>query len=70
MASPTTLVFTANDDARTERDLVESVKKIKSTKHITRLCGDKDPTSHWKCKAMCDPDVCRVAWAGSFTLDD
>ncbi len=69
MQAPSTVAFTAIQDAATERSLIATVHKIKNTTEVTRLCGDKDPTSHWKCKAMCDPDVCRAKWKGVFKLE-
>jgi len=69
MQAPATVAFTEIQDSATERSLVATVHKIKNTTEVTRLCGDKDPTSHWKCKAMCDPDVCRAKWKGAFKLE-
>jgi len=70
MKAPSTVAFTATQDAATEQSLINTAMKIKNTTVVTRLCGDKDPTSHWKCKAMCDPDVCRAKWKGIFTVNE
>ncbi len=69
MKAPATVAFTDTQDAATEKSLILTVQKIKSTTDVTRLCGDRDPSSHWKCKAMCDPDVCRAKWKGAFKIE-
>lgn len=69
MNAPSTVAFTEAQDMATEKSLVLTVGKIKNTTEVTRLCGDRDPTSHWKCKAMCDPDVCRAKWKGIFKVE-
>jgi hypothetical protein len=70
MKAPATVAFTATQDAATEKSLVLTVGKIKNTTEVTRVCGSSDPSSHWKCRAMCDPEVCRQKWKGAFTIND
>ena len=69
MNAPTTIAFTAVQDEATEKSLILTVQKIQNTTEVTRLCGDKDPSTHWKCKAMCDVEVCRSKWKGQFKVD-
>jgi len=67
--APSTVAFTAIQDSATEKSLILTVKKIKNTDEVTRVCGSKDPSTQWKCKAMCDPVVCNKLWKGNFKLE-
>lgn len=68
--APATIALTENDDALTEKSLINAINKVKTTKYVSRLCGNSDPDTHWKCRTMCDPAVCRSLWKGTFQLDE
>ena len=61
---PITTAFSEEDDLETEQFLIEKIKEIENAHQIFRCV--KDPSTFWKCKYMCDVDVCNAEWKGAF----
>jgi len=58
--------FCQNEDEVTRKEVIDYWKKIAGPNTIRRTMvqgNGKDPFTSWKCKAMCDPDVCNRGWA-------
>jgi hypothetical protein len=64
---PITLAFSAEEDAKTEAWLRDKVEEIRQTSWIYRVIGKR--RFDWKCKAMCDTEVCERMWNGEFETD-
>ena len=64
-ASPITIAFSEIDDNKTEEYVKYVINDIESVSLITRVIGDHG-SFDWKCKALCDPDVCKLKWQGPF----
>lgn len=67
--NPVTLAFTEAENAETEAYLINKGLRMKRQKRVTRVVGNRNPEKDWKCKALCDPSVCKREWKGAFTLD-
>jgi hypothetical protein len=64
---PVTVGFTEEQDQETANELVKKVREIESAHDIWRCV--RDPDTFWKCKALCDKDVCKAQWKGKFKVD-
>lgn len=67
--SPITLAFTAEEDAQTELEVKRKVEEIQSTDFITRIVRNNDDFADrgaWKCRSLCDTEVCASKWKGRF----
>jgi hypothetical protein len=64
---PVTLAFTEEEDSETERVLSNKVREIQEAHDIDRCV--RDPDTFWKCKALCDPAVCKDEWSGKFVAE-
>lgn len=66
---PITLAFTADEDAETERWTAAKIKEIESTNWIDRIVRSNEDFSQkwaWKCRSLCDTEVCGSKWTGKF----
>jgi len=67
--NPITVAFTAEQDAETEDFVRRKVKEIQNTKWIDRVVRSNDDFAKrwtWKCKSLCDSNVCADKWEGRF----
>lgn len=67
--NPVTLAFSAEEDAATRAFLIKKGVQMEKEKSVTRVVGNKSPQSNWKCKALCDVEVCTREWKGAFRLN-
>jgi hypothetical protein len=75
---PTTLSFTAEEDAETEREVIDKIHEIESTTWIDRIVrSDNDFEDKCRfgqvaftCKYLCDIDVCKANWNGRFKVGE
>lgn len=68
---PITLAFTAEEDAETERYVANKIKEIESTDFITRIVRNNEEFAErgaWKCRSLCDTEVCASKWPGKFKI--
>ncbi len=65
---PVTVCFDQGSIAKTEKFLFDKVYQIDNTNVISRVIGDR--YHDWKCKALCDVDICKKHWEGDFKLDE
>jgi len=65
---PVTLGFSEDEDLETEVKLVKKVREIQGAHEIYRCV--RDPETYWKCKSLCDKEVCKDEWKGKFTVAD
>lgn len=68
-SNPITLAFTAEEDAATEKWTAAKINEIQSTKWIDRIVRSNEDFSQrwaWKCKSLCDTEVCASKWNGRF----
>lgn len=66
-SDPITIAFTADEDAATERWTANKIKEIQSTKWIDRIVRSNEDFSQkwaWKCRSLCDTEVCAAQWKG------
>jgi len=66
---PITLAFTAEEDAATEQYVLDKINEIQNTEWITRIVNsDADFTKKWawKCRSLCDVEVCKSKWQKAF----
>ncbi len=62
---PLSYAFTAEDDECTKADVIAHWENICSPQNVRRTMvqgNGRDPMSSWKCKVMCDADVCKREW--------
>ena len=67
--SPITLAFTADEDKKTEQQVRRKIEEIQSTDWITRIVKSNSEFNErwaWKCRSLCDTDVCGKEWKGKF----
>jgi len=67
--SPITVAFSAEEDLETEKYVRDKIHEIESTDWINRIVrSNNDFTERWawKCRSLCDPEVCADKWKGSF----
>lgn len=66
---PITLAFSAEEDAATELFIKKKIKQIESTEWITRIVKSNEDFGEkwaWKCRSLCDTEVCAANWGGTF----
>lgn len=71
-STPITLAFTAEEDAATEAWTASKIKEIESTAWIDRIVRSNDDFSQrwaWKCRSLCDTEVCASQWTGKFRTE-
>jgi hypothetical protein len=71
--SPITVAFTADEDAKTERDVLCKIREIEATAWIDRVVRSSKEFSErraWKCNYLCDSGVCANQWSGRFKTDE
>lgn len=66
---PITVAFSKEEDDKTEQFVKNKVKEIEETDLITRIAGERG-SFDWRCKYMCDIEVCEKNWKGNFKLSD
>jgi hypothetical protein len=69
---PVTVAFSAEEDAETENFVYKKIQEIQNTDWITRIVSSNDDFSQrwaWKCKYICDHNVCGTEWNGAFSTD-
>lgn len=62
---PMTYSFEAEDDEATRQEVIEHWKNIAAPQKVRRTMvqgRSGDPMSSWKCKVMCDAQVCMREW--------
>jgi hypothetical protein len=75
---PVTLAFTEEEDAATERFIIDKIKEIESTEWIDRIVRDNEELETktkfgqvaFTCKYLCDSKVCKEKWDGRFKLEN
>lgn len=70
--SPITLAFTAEEDAATERWTAAKIHEIQNTNWIDRIVRTNDDfleRKAWKCRSLCDTEVCASKWQGRFKAE-
>jgi hypothetical protein len=75
---PTILSFTEEEDAATEKFVVDKINEIEGTDWIDRIVRDNqelETKTKWgqvafTCKYLCDSDVCKANWDGRFQVKD
>jgi hypothetical protein len=63
--SPLSYSFTAEEDETTRQKVVDKWHQIAGPQMVRRTMvqgNGKDPESSWKCKVMCDAQVCKKQW--------
>lgn len=68
-SDPITLAFTADEDAATEQWTANKINEIQSTQWIDRIVRSNEDFSQrwaWKCRSLCDTEVCISKWRGKF----
>jgi len=65
---PITVTYTKEQDDETARQLSEKAQEILGTTDITRLT--RWPEDNFKCKYLCDLQVCNRTWNGDFTVKE
>jgi len=71
-ASPITLAFTAEEDAKTEKWTANKIREIESTEWIDRIVRSNEEFNNrgaWKCRSLCDTVVCASNWKGKFKIE-
>lgn len=69
---PITLSFSAEEDAETERYVRKKIEEIENTDWINRIVkSNSDFTQRWawKCRSLCDPEVCKANWTKPFKAE-
>lgn len=67
--NPITVAFSAEEDLKTEQEVLAKIKEIQAKEKINRIVNsdaDFDKRWTWKCKSLCDVKVCKSQWKGSF----
>lgn len=70
---PITLSFTAEEDAETELYVKEKIEEIQNTQWINRIVksnADFNQRWAWKCRSLCDTEVCKSLWKKPFRTGD
>ena len=65
---PITVGFTDEQREETSRELTAKVREIQQAHEIFRCV--RDPSTFWKCKSLCDKDVCIERWKGKFSANE
>lgn len=71
-SNPITLAFTAEEDAATEVWTANKIIEIQNTNWIDRIVRSNEDFSQrwaWKCKSLCDTEVCASKWSGKFKAE-
>ena len=76
--NPITLAFTADEDLKTEQDVIDKIDEIESTKWINRIVRNNEEFETktrygqvgFTCKYLCDSTVCKRNWSGRFKADE
>lgn len=66
---PITIAFTKEEDEKTERYVHNKIKEIEATDWINRIVKSNDDFGEkfaWKCRSLCDTEVCASEWKGKF----
>ena len=66
MNSPVTFTYPIEEMSNIEKLIINQIIKIKNTHNITRVIGNG--SFNWKCKSLCDIEVCKKEWDGSFIV--
>jgi RecB family exonuclease len=70
---PITLAFTEEEDLETENYVKNKIEEIQQTEWIRRIVKsneDFEQRSAWKCRSLCDPDVCKSKWKGAIRVGE
>jgi hypothetical protein len=71
--NPITLAFTDLDREYTEQFVLDKIKEIQDTDWINRIVRSNDEFAErraWKCRAMCDTNICGAQWVGNFRTSE
>jgi hypothetical protein len=71
-SNPITLAFTADEDAATEVWTANKINEIQNTNWIDRIVRSNDDFTKrwaWKCRSLCDTEVCASKWNGKFKAE-
>lgn len=71
-ANPITVAFTADEDLETEKWTAAKIKEIQSTTWIDRIVRSNEDFAEkkaWKCRFLCDTEVCASQWNGRFKTE-
>jgi hypothetical protein len=69
---PITVAFSEEEDLETERFVSNKIDEIQNTDWINRIVKSNDDFSErwaWKCRSLCDPEVCASKWQGRFKAE-
>jgi len=69
---PITVAFSEEEDLETEEYVRKKIEEIQSTEWIDRIVRsneDLDKRSAWKCRSLCDAEVCKANWKGRFNIN-
>jgi len=69
---PITLAFTKEEDEETEAYVRRKIEEIQSTSWIERIVRSNDQLQErraWKCRSLCDAEVCAREWKGKFKVE-
>lgn len=72
MKNPITVAFTEEQDSETERYVLSKIQEIENTDWINRIVRSNDDFAErwaWKCRSLCDTEVCSSQWQGSFRAE-
>lgn len=67
--TPVTVAFTEEEDKATEEYVRNKIHEIQSVDWVNRIVKSDDEFSErwaWKCRSLCDPNVCSSKWEGRF----
>jgi hypothetical protein len=70
---PITLAFTEEEDQETEEYVKKKICEIQNTQWIDRIVRNDEEFEErgaWKCRSLCDPDVCKSNWKGRFNVSE
>jgi hypothetical protein len=70
--NPITIAFSKEEDDATENYVCNKVHEIESTSWINRIVNSNDDFSErwaWKCRSLCDTEVCANEWQGKFKIE-
>lgn len=71
-SSPITLAFSEDEDLETERYVRRKINEIQSTDWIYRIVKNNEDFAErgaWKCRSLCDTEVCASKWKGRFQAE-
>lgn len=69
--NPITVTFDESEDKETEDFLYNKSLEIRNTKVIKRIVksdADFDSKKFWKCRSLCDIEMCKKHWNGQFEV--